>query len=402
MKTLAQALLIAVLGAGVGLGWNQVHSRGIPLTVETRSGSSARGPDYVEHYYDATKAFPPSKRISVDEAYRLFKAGPVHLIDSRSEAEFDAMHIPGALNINHATFAADIARHYTWLIQDPTPDIKAEFPDGIPIVVYCNNPYCDQGALALRGLWEFQPERGHPFRRAKLMTEGLDGWKKKGYPVVVPVLGPDGRPGRDERGSIRYEERSGASIPRLSDTGVAWLPSGVLFAILVALPWIVLALLVRFGRKATGGVANGLDGVSFLLRLGLGAVFLFAAYFKLADPSGFSRMVLCYEMVPLPLVPYFTVGLPGIEALAGALLVLGLGTRPVSLILLGLLTIFVLAVYCLMVRNMNCVCGCFPGKHPVSWTRIYEDAVFLFAALLVFWRGGRRLALERLWGRKPA
>jgi len=400
LKTLAQALLIAVLGTGVGLGWNQVHSKGIPLTLEPPPGSSGPGPAYLEHFYDATKAFPPSQRISVDEAYRLFLAGPVYLIDSRSEAEFEAMHIPGARNINHLTFPADIARNYTWLTHDPTPDVKAEFPDGVPIVVYCNNPYCDQGASTLTGLWDFQSDRGKPFRRAKLMTEGLDGWKKKGYHVLVPVLRPDGRPVRDKDGQIRYEERTGASIPKLSDTGIAWLPSGPLFAILVLLPWIVFTVLVRLGRQATGGVASGLNGVSFVLRLGLGAVFLIAAYFKLADPSGFSRMVLCYEMVPLPLVPYFTVGLPGIEVLAGVLLVVGFGTRPVALTLLVLLLIFVIAVYSLMVRNMNCVCGCFPGKHPVSWTRIYEDAAFIFAALLVYWRGNRWLALDRLSRRK--
>jgi putative oxidoreductase len=394
LKSLPRAALVVGIAAALGLAWNAVRPRGIPLRYAAPAPGGEGGPGSGERFYDTTKTLPPSDLVSVDRAYEIWREGVVLMVDSRRAFEFEAMHIPGARNINAGSstvFARDIARHQQWLTQKLEPALAKEFPDGIPVIVYCNNPYCDQAVTALHLL------RDSPLglKNIRVMKEGLDGWKRRGHPVVVPIPGPDGKPVRGDDGELRTREVAGRDIPRLADTGLAWLPPGALFALLLVLPWAVIGALAAMLRGRSGLLIAGIDGMSLVLRVGLGAMFVIAAWYKLQDPTGFGRMVACYDILPLPIVPVFTVALPAVEALAGLLLIVGLGTRPSALILAGLLLVFLAAVYSLLARNLNCICGCFPGEYPANWARVSEDAAFLFAALLVYWRGGRRLALDR-------
>lgn len=400
-RTLLAAALLVAIATVLGLAWNPVNPRGIALRPPAPAPGANGRAVASEHFFDAATALAPAERISVDRAHEIWRDGVVLAIDSRSAAEFEAMHIPGARNISAGpgVFARDLARHHQWLTQKLPPTLASEYPAGVPVIVYCDNPYCDQGVTTFRLL------RNSPLglKNLRLMTEGLDGWKKKGLPVAVPVRGPDGKPVREADGAIRTELRAGADIPRLADTGRSWLPPGVLFALVLTLPWALLAALAGAVRRGPRVLAASIDGASLLLRLGLGALFLIAAGFKLADPAGFARMVACYELLPVGLVAPFSVALPAVEALSGLLLVAGFATRPAALVLAGLLVVFLVAVFSLLVRNLSCVCGCFPGEYPVSWMRLFEDAAFLAAALLVVWRGGGRFALDR-WRRsgRPA
>ena len=373
-KILFQALLIVLLGSGLGLLWNLFNPRALPLTSHVPTGSTA-GPIHESHLWDAARHLPPGDRISAEEAYRHYQDGRVFFIDARSPSEHAERQIAAARNIDEKHISQGFKDHYDAISIQPPPHERAEYPTGYPIIVYCNNRFCDQGATVLKRLKEWR------LQNVRLLTEGLDGWMARGYEVYVLQGG-------------KLVPHSGADIPRASDTGVAWLSPGVWFSILVLLPWLLLGLAACLvhGFPRVGGASA--TGAGVLGRLGLGGVFLFASYFKLHDPAGFAQMVLCYDLVPHALVPLFTVCLPAVEALAGLLLVAGLWTRPASLILLVLLAVFTAAIFALMLQNRNCACGCFPGEYPVSWIRLYEDAAFSLAALLALWRGHRALALD--------
>ena len=385
VKIPLQALLIAILGLGLGLAWNLVNPRGIALIPRVSSGSGNPGAAY-EDMFDVTKSMPLKDKISLQEAHGLWMDGRVFFVDARSEREFRALHIPGAFNIHDQSFPKHFPEYQEILRQPILPEDREKFPCGYPILVYCNNRFCDEAKTVLLLLKDLG------FESARCLASGLDSWVNAGrenekFEVAMTV-------------DHKEVMRKGKDIPTLSSTGIAWLPPGGLLAAFLLLPWILLIGGVRLGRKRNRFFSGIPPALGLVFRLGLGAVFLYACYFKLADPGGFQQMVACYELLPAQAVPVFTVCLPAVEALAGALLVLGLGTRPASLVLLGTLWVFIAAIYTLLTRNMNCVCGCFPGEYTVSWVRIAEDTAFIFAGLAAFVWGGRWLALEGLFSRR--
>lgn len=383
LRAVIGALLIAVLGSALGLGWNVVNPRGIPLLT---GPAVANGPDRptadAPLVYDAMKSIPAADRITAEVAHGLWLDGTVKFVDARSAAEFAERRIPDARNIHEKHFGRDYVRHRKWL-ELRLPGDATRFPAGYPIVVYCNNRYCDEGKIT------FQKLRELGLRNVKLLATGLDAWVAAGHPLLVHVDG-------------KLQERAGSGVPSAADTGLAWLPPSVAFALLLAAPWIALALLIAVSRVAPAPVGALVTTLAWLMRVSLGLVFLYAAWFKLVDPAGFAQMVFCYEMVPPALTPLFTVCLPAVEALAALGLVLGVGVRPAALILTTLLGVFMVAIFVLMIRNVNCACGCFPGKYPVAWMRLYEDAALALAGGLAIWRGGRRPALRRRRPEPPA
>ena len=381
-RILLHALLITALGLGLGLTWNLVNPEGISLSPQSPPEGGNPGTAY-EDMFDVTRNMPPEDKISLEEAHKFWMDGRVFFVDARSEKEFRALHIPGALNMHDQSFHKHLSEQQDILFHPVLPEDREKFHHGYPILVYCNNRFCDEAKTVLLLLKDLG------FKRARCMATGLDSWVNAGrenekYEVATTVDGKE-------------VLRKGKDIPTLSDTGVAWLPPGGLLAVFLVIPWILLVGGILLGRRKNRFISGIPPALGLVFRLALGAVFLYACYFKLADPGGFQQMVACYKLLPAQAVPVFTVCLPAMEALAGALLVLGLGTRPASLVLLGTLLVFIAAIYTLLTRNMNCVCGCFPGDYTVSWVRIAEDTAFIVAGLAAFVWGGRWLALEGLF-----
>jgi putative oxidoreductase len=103
-----------------------------------------------------------------------------------------------------------------------------------------------------------------------------------------------------------------------------------------------------------------------LLGVALGAVFLYASISKIAQPRDFARIVYHYQVIgPNGTLGYapanlLAIGLPWLEALVGALLVLGLWRREMAAVASGLLVLFVLAVGSALWRGIDIAhCGCF-------------------------------------------
>ncbi len=120
----------------------------------------------------AVAAAPPpeaheffARRLSVetdaDDVAAAIKSGARDfvLVDARSPEAYESAHLPGAINVPHATIDADLA---------------ASLDDGL-VVVYCWGPGCNaahQAALRLARLgrpvkemlggWEYYVREGHP------------------------------------------------------------------------------------------------------------------------------------------------------------------------------------------------------------------------------------------------
>lgn len=135
-------------------------------------------------------------------------------------------------------------------------------------------------------------------------------------------------------------------------------------------------------------------------RLGVGAVFLYAAWDKILHPDAFAQAIHHYRLVPGVLLHPWAHLLPVLEIVVGAALVLGLLRRGAALLAAGLTVVFMVAIASALLRGLDISCGCFhtDGGHGVGLSLLLRDAVLLLACLppLLAARGGPEIdALRR-------
>ena len=127
-------------------------------------------------------------------------------------------------------------------------------------------------------------------------------------------------------------------------------------------------------------------------RVALGAVFLIAAYTKLhfngswhfGDYHFFFAMAIdSYNMLPLWAVEIMARTLPILEALIGALLILGIGVRWVAAFTSALLLVFIGAMTRALILHIQIKCGCFGNDEPLTIWTLLRDSSLLVLALAV-------------------
>jgi uncharacterized membrane protein YphA (DoxX/SURF4 family) len=132
-----------------------------------------------------------------------------------------------------------------------------------------------------------------------------------------------------------------------------------------------------------------------LLRMALGAVFLYASGSKIVDMAAFADSVANYRILPAALVPAAAAMLVGTELLVGLALLSGKGARAAAWVATILLAIFTAGLTAALARGIDLACGCFGGSAPATWWTVLRDVAWLAASLLVALRGPGRLLPER-------
>jgi putative oxidoreductase len=120
------------------------------------------------------------------------------------------------------------------------------------------------------------------------------------------------------------------------------------------------------------------------VRILLGAIFIYAALLKIADPVAFAGSVAAYKILPY-FASYLTAAvLPFVELSCGLLLVCGYRVRGGALIIGAMNLVFMIALSSAILRGLDIDCGCFKqgGAKTTPWTALLRDAVFL--AMTVF------------------
>jgi len=146
LSSLLQAALLVIVGVLAGAVFNTVRHEGLSW--------SGRAP--------APGAEGAVPAVSAAVAWREYQKGLVQFIDARSAGEYEAGHLPGALNlpVEQAGELAD----------------GMKIPAGRTAVIYCSDPACPKSAqlaslLSKRGLTGL-----------KVMPEGWAGWYEAGLP----------------------------------------------------------------------------------------------------------------------------------------------------------------------------------------------------------------------------
>jgi len=99
--------------------------------------------------------------------------------------------------------------------------------------------------------------------------------------------------------------------------------------------------------------------ILWLLRLGLCALYIFAAAPKLADPWAFARSIHNFKILPDGIVPELALWLPPFEGLAALAVLTGLFYRGGLLAISGMSAAFAAGVASAMARGLDIDCGCF-------------------------------------------
>ena len=132
---------------------------------------------------------------------------------------------------------------------------------------------------------------------------------------------------------------------------------------------------------------NILCGIALPIRLALGAVFIAAAWYKIADPHAFGLSIASYQILPASIINIMAVTLPWMEIVVGLTLIAGLWTRAGALIICGMLAMFMAAIIVALFRDLPISCGCFASAEAgdeISAATLWRDGIWLAGAAYVF------------------
>ena len=147
--------------------------------------------------------------------------------------------------------------------------------------------------------------------------------------------------------------------------------------------------------------AMGLNKISFIWlgRIFLGGLFLYSGATKLFQPLEFARNIAAYEMLPFFANVLLAATLPWVECICGLLLLIGWKTRPAAALVVGMMSVFLLALGWAMSHGLTIDCGCFKvgvsGDPPPLWTAMIRDLGLLALSIAVWidsWRTDRYYA----------
>jgi uncharacterized membrane protein YphA (DoxX/SURF4 family) len=145
------------------------------------------------------------------------------------------------------------------------------------------------------------------------------------------------------------------------------------------------------------------DYVLAALRVGLGAMFILAAWDKVLDPAAFSIAVDNYHMVPRVFLHFFTLALPMTELAVGLMLIAGVWTRAAALISAVLMVMFVIGLAQALLRGLDIACGCFTQdtgqESKISPLLLVRDTALIFGSLWVALFDRGRWSVLNLFGR---
>jgi rhodanese-related sulfurtransferase len=148
-KTRSQALVILLVGAGLGLAANAISPRGLPLIAVPKPAAA------LEEY------------LPLERAKALWYDGRTLFLDAREPEDYAAGHIGNALNLPAQSFA----QHFGEIAPMLTP--------ASVLVLYCDGNECDLSHRLRESL------RPLGYTNTHLLFNGWTAWRQAGLPTTM-------------------------------------------------------------------------------------------------------------------------------------------------------------------------------------------------------------------------
>jgi rhodanese-related sulfurtransferase len=161
-KSFGIAVLIFAWSAAVGLVYNSLYSKGIPLV---RKKVGAGDTLIVRRVVDHPDTQAVSTALSLEEAHKLYVSGEALFLDARPESDYEKGRIDGALSLPESEF------------DDAYSLVSPMLEPGTRIVVYCQGVDCDESMIVAERLTEMG------YKRVDVFLGGITEWLKAGYPT---------------------------------------------------------------------------------------------------------------------------------------------------------------------------------------------------------------------------
>ena len=101
------------------------------------------------------------------------------------------------------------------------------------------------------------------------------------------------------------------------------------------------------------------DFITLLFRVVVGAIFIYASYYKIIEPAVFAKGIWFYHLVPGNLINLLAVFLPWIELVCGVALIIGWQYRGTVILVNLMMIMFMVALASAVYRGISIDCGCF-------------------------------------------
>ena len=119
----------------------------------------------------------------------------------------------------------------------------------------------------------------------------------------------------------------------------------------------------------------------------LGVLLVGACVHKIAEPASFALDIATYDILPLAAINLMAIGLPWIELIAGVMLIVGWRVRGSSLVITGMMLVFLVALCIALTRGLDMSCGCFASQgaedDPISRMTVLRDLLWLGLCVFV-------------------
>src|SRR5262245_24855571 len=122
--------------------------------------------------------------------------------------------------------------------------------------------------------------------------------------------------------------------------------------------------------------------IAIILRLALGAIFVYAAWVKLRLPwQLFAMSIDSYQLLPPGPVEFLARTLPWFELALGVALIFGVWLRWSSAVTSLLLLVFFSLIVRAALKGQEISCGCFGPGETISWKTMLRDGSMLAGSL---------------------
>jgi len=318
------------------------------------------------------------------------------ILDARDKNIYELGHIPGAKSVPYSNATRD---GLDGLLEGYTENFSR------PTLVYCGDKFCSKAFE----LSQYLVSLGLPEPDVKFYAEGFADYTANGGKLesslasaaTPATTASPANPAGNPTGSTANQATANPANAATANPGTSPAPAVVLPAA-APLPsraglnatrvkalfaskdyfqiakFVIPVFFVLLGLLA---LILPLNAFTWLLRICLAALFIYAGYLKMKHPETFAQNIACYLQVPSVYVNQLAFVLPPLEILAGFALLIPTFRHAGAFLILAMLCMFIGSTGIALWQGLEIDCGCGLESKPLEWSKLAKNSIYALGCL---------------------